>query len=98
MVDSLAIYDLFFRLTNNATLSNLQIVFEAASKRREPSFEYIVNALGDMFGAGSTITKFGNREQLHARIDAIRKDPEFTSLAGQLTLVSATGESAQTEF
>src|SRR5690606_29346002 len=34
MTDSLAVYDLFFRLTSNASLSNLQAVFEGASNER----------------------------------------------------------------
>jgi hypothetical protein len=98
MTDSLAVYDLFFRLTSNVSLNNVHAVFEGASNERKSSLEYLLNALGDIFAVGSRIINIDDREKLHAYLELIRNNPAFIALADSLTLVPATGAEARTDY
>ena len=90
MTDSLAVYDLFVRLsptlataTPSEALAALRFLFEAASHRAGTSLESIVGALHDLFVMPATPTALasGDREDLYAHLKAIEESPLFQRVA-----------------
>ncbi len=72
LTDALAVYDLLSNLNPALTLAEITPILEAGSDQAENSLESIVNALGDLLGAGTPITVTDNRDQLYSRIQAIQ--------------------------
>jgi len=69
--DSLAVYDLLGTLDPNLTLNQIKPILESGSNTSEQSLESVVNALGDLFGVGTTVTT-DLRDELYTRIQAIQ--------------------------
>lgn len=80
LTDALAVYALMGRLNPSLSLDNLTSILEAASNQPLESLENVVNALGDLLGAGTTVA-VDDRDQLYTRIQAIDaalpSDPAF---------------------
>jgi Ca2+-binding RTX toxin-like protein len=82
MTDSLAVYDLFIKLSVQirssappAALAALKPLFEASSAQAEASLERVVDALVNLFGLDFPPLvdgRIGNREELYQRITPLR--------------------------
>ncbi|WP_195892555.1 putative Ig domain-containing protein [Geotalea daltonii] len=80
MTDSMAIYDLLFRLDTNLAarstadaLARLESTFKSSSPTANNTFESIVNTLSKLLvSANATPIPIANREALYARIKQIR--------------------------
>ncbi|MFV1998692.1 MAG: hypothetical protein ACC641_11885, partial [Acidiferrobacterales bacterium] len=71
MTDALAVYDLLGTLDTTLTLSQITPFLESGSNIPNKSLEAIVNAVGDLFGAGSEVG-IDDRDALYTRIQAIQ--------------------------
>ena len=72
LMDSLAVYALFGEISSAFSLETMGSLLKASGNRNAMTLESAVNALGDLFLAGGEITAVDNREDLYARIQAIR--------------------------
>lgn len=93
LTDALAVYALFGELSSSANMADIGAILNAATNQNDMTLESMVNALGDMFGAGSAIT--GNeddlRDALYTRIVAIRNSAGYQAAqqtADFITLIS----------
>lgn len=77
LTDSLAVYALFGEISSSVTTDAIGDILDASGNRNAMSLETAVNALGDLFGAGSAIATDGDRGALYARIQAIRDSSAF---------------------
>jgi Ca2+-binding RTX toxin-like protein len=72
LTDSLAVYTLFAELSSSLTVENIGAILNASGNRNAMTLEDAVNALGDLFQAGSAIEVADDRDALYTRIQAIR--------------------------
>ncbi len=77
ITDSLAIYNLFATLDANLNtgpdgIAKITNFLKAATNNPAKSLESMVNAVGELFNAGSKITIIDNRDKLYERIIAIQ--------------------------
>ncbi len=93
MTDTLAVYDLLFRLdgaltgaTAEAALQKYMPLMQASASRRELTLETVVNQLSILFETGKTITTEGDRQQLHDAILAIQATTLYTQSEGVATI------------
>jgi len=70
LTDALAVYGLLGGLDTSVSLEQLTPILEAASNRPSQSLESVVNAVGELFGAGDPVAA-DNRDGLYRRIQAI---------------------------
>ena len=70
ITDALAVYDLLGKLDNTLTLDQIKPFLEAGSNTPNESLEAIVDAAGDLIGAGSKVT-IDDRNALYTRLRAI---------------------------
>jgi pimeloyl-ACP methyl ester carboxylesterase len=71
LTDSLAVHALFAELSSSLTVENIGTILNASGNRNAMTLEDAVNALGDLFQAGSTITVIDDRDALYTRMQAI---------------------------
>ncbi|RLJ69168.1 hypothetical protein, partial [Sulfurisoma sediminicola] len=98
MTDSLAIYNLLATLDANLNgagasgLYRITPLLEASANVADRTLENMVNALGNLFKAGTTITsaQTDQREALYARIKAIQDNQLFTQSAGLVSVRDLT--------
>ncbi|MGV8835104.1 flagellinolysin [Cellvibrio sp.] len=86
MTDSLAVYDLFFRMDKTLPLDKLLRVFNRASNSTESSLERMVIFLADLFKVDVSLAT-DDRESLHKSINAIRESSYFINVADQIKVV-----------
>ena len=93
MTDSATVFDLLLRMDSGlgqmsaATVSSkFNGLLESASASRSASLEALVNDLARLFSTGSPIgeQQIDDRQALHLAVNAIKADPTFASLQGQL--------------
>jgi len=72
LMGSLAVYALFGEISSALSFETVGSILKASGNRNAMTLESAVNALGDFFLAGREITAMDNREDLSARIHAIR--------------------------
>lgn len=77
LMDSLAVYALFGEMSPAVAVETIGHILDASGNRNAMSLEKAVNALADLFGAGSTIVTTDDRDALYARIQAIRDSSGF---------------------
>jgi hypothetical protein len=98
MTDSLALYSLLATLDSAldtagaAGIRTIGNILEASSPGANRSLENLVNAMGDLFRSGTTITaaQTDQREALYARLKSIQDDSLFRQSAGFVTLRDLT--------
>uniref|UniRef100_UPI0005879E3D calcium-binding protein n=1 Tax=Cellvibrio mixtus TaxID=39650 RepID=UPI0005879E3D len=86
ITDTLAVYDLFFKMDKNVLLDDMLSIFNSSSNAAEKSLENIVSTLVRMFNTGDSNVITDDRESLHSHIDLIRKNSEFISLAEKVNV------------
>ncbi|MDO8336256.1 MAG: flagellinolysin [Candidatus Saccharibacteria bacterium] len=86
IVDTLAIYDLFFRMEKKVQLNGLLTIFNYSSADAATSLEMVVKLLGKVFNIGLKPFMRDDRESLHANIDVIRKSQSFTNVADKVSI------------
>ena len=86
MTDSLAVYDLFFKMDKKASLDNLLKIFNSASNSPENSLERVVIVLADLFKVDVALTT-DERESLHKSIQSIRESSYFINVADQIKVL-----------
>ncbi len=84
MTDALAVYSLFYRIVPELrnvpiedALYQLGQILEVITNVSYISYESVVNALGDIFQAGSTISLPSDRGELYNRIIAIQESDKY---------------------
>ncbi|MEW8193199.1 MAG: calcium-binding protein, partial [Candidatus Thiodiazotropha sp.] len=104
MTDSLAVYDLFIKLsetlgdnTPDDTLARLMPVFKAASDEADHSLETLVRSLSRLFGVSEDLPEIDNREALYAAIRDIRESVLYQQAMGSVEIVPLT-DTTQTEL
>jgi len=71
LTDALAVYTLLDGVGGSLSFDQITPILQAGSNLPEESLEGIVNALGDLFGVGATVTT-GLRDELYTRIETIQ--------------------------
>lgn len=72
LTDSLAVYALFAGVSSALTVENIGTILNASGNRNAMTLEDAVNALGDLFGAGTEIAGDGNLDDLYKRMQDTR--------------------------
>ncbi|WP_165869204.1 hypothetical protein, partial [Thiogranum longum] len=72
LTDALAVYDFLGSLDSTLTLAEITPTLKFGSNQANKSLEAIVNAVGDLFGAGAEVA-VDNRDALYTRIQAIQQ-------------------------
>lgn len=86
LADAIAVCNLLAILDPSLAISEIGSIFQAASNDPEVILENIVNAVGDIFKAGSEVGD-ENRDELYTRIQAIEGYAEAKGLLGTLNVV-----------
>lgn len=86
LTDALSVYDLLDRLDPGLTVDQITTVLGQASSRANDTLEIVVNALGDLVGAGATVS-VDDRDQLYARIQAIQSNALYQQASGLVSVV-----------
>jgi len=81
LTDALAVYNLLGGLDSNLTFEQLTPLLEAGSNEPSQSLEAIVNAVGELFGAGDPVA-VDDRDGLYGRIQAIEHSAPYRPDAG----------------
>jgi Ca2+-binding RTX toxin-like protein len=96
LMDSLAVYALFGEISSALTLDTIESILQASGNRNAMTLENAVNALGDLFQAGSPISSVPKRDELYPRIQAIRGSAAYqAAIQAQdfISIQSLTGSS-----
>ncbi|MGB5493231.1 MAG: hypothetical protein WBM97_01970, partial [Sedimenticolaceae bacterium] len=95
MTDSAAVFDLLLRMDGSlgqmsdaALSSTLNGLLESASASRGSSLEALVDVLANLFSTGIPIgeQRIDDRQALHLAVNAIKANPTYAGLQGQLHL------------
>lgn len=97
MTDSLAVYDLFFRIDNSLAskipseaLASLESIFKQSNSQASLSLESLVSTLAKLVSSNELLVEEWDRETLYQNITELKQHANFIALEGNVNVVEVS--------